>query len=79
MNERLCKCVLRTFEETWCPFKKNVAPGLWINYPLVMSTVCYGIDDPVEIVDVPSYKMVDLSSSLWDSLPEGKMFANQRI
>ena len=28
---------------------------------------------PVEIVDVPSYKMVDLSSSLCDSLPEGIM------
>jgi hypothetical protein len=27
----------------------------------------------IEIVDFPSYKMVDLSSSLCDSLPEGNM------
>ena len=27
---------------------------------------------PVEIVDLPSYKMVDLSSSLCNSLPEGR-------
>ena len=26
---------------------------------------------PVEIVDLPSYKMVDLSSSLCNKLPEG--------
>ena len=39
-------------------------------YPLV---ICYiAIENgPVEIVDFPSYKMVDLSSSLCKRLPEG--------
>ena len=35
-------------------------------------TVCDIENGPVEIVDLPSYKMVDLSIVFWDCLPEGK-------
>ena len=45
--------------------------GYCSDYPLV---ICYMFaieNGPVEIVDLPSQKMVDLSSSLCNKLPEG--------
>ena len=59
----------------WPPMAHGWDGDGWMSghYPLVNVYSLLLKPWPVEIVDLPSYKMVDLSSSLCKPLPEGNL------
>ena len=63
----------KTFPQSskrWCDKTRN---HLWYTLPFLVNVwaMILKLDLPVEIVDLPNYNMLDLSSSLRNSLPEG--------
>ena len=59
--------------KSWLLFTVRISLD-YVPYPLVMTNIAIE-NGPVEIVDFPINSMVDLSSSLCNKLPEGKILS----